>query len=60
MTEAEKLEKALDEACSLIDEGCPYSDFDWECGASQESIKYGTCINEASDIKECWKRYFLR
>ena len=51
---AEKLDKALDEACKFIEyysRGCPYAMFDYD-RKCQES-----CINNP---KKCWKEYFLK
>ena len=51
---AEKLDKALDEACKYIEyysRGCPYAMFDYD-RKCQES-----CINNP---KKCWKEYLLK
>ena len=52
----QKLEKALDKACEMLN---------WECPVSQNLIDDLDCENRCSDdfqecCKECWKLYFLK
>lgn len=54
--EKQKLKKALDKACKILD---------WDCPVSQDLIADLDCENRCSDdfeecCRECWKIYFLK
>ena len=49
--ENNKLKKALDKACEMLEWGCP---------VEQDLIDYLDCENCKNTEKECWKKYFLK
>ena len=49
--ENNKLKKALDKACEMLEWGCP---------VEQDLIDDLDCENCKNTEKECWKKYFLK